>query len=118
MNEFFLTPPLYSANARPHVGSAYSTLVCDAVARYKRMCGYDVAFLTGTDEYGENIERAAAHAGITPKELVDRNSQVFRELWKLLVVPSTHFIRTTPPDHVHSLQKMICGAEDAGLIFQ
>src|SRR2546422_2343200 len=118
MKKFFLTTPLYYANARPHVGSAYSTLVCDAVARYKRMCGYDVAFLTGTDEYGENIERAAAQAGITPKELVDRNSQVFRELWKLLDIRYTHFIRTTSPDHVRSVQKMIRRAQDAGYIYK
>ena len=118
MKKFFLTTPLYYANARPHVGSAYSTLVCDAVARYQRMCGYDVAFLTGTDEYGENIERAAAQAGITPKELVDRNSQVFRELWKLLDIRYTHFIRTTSPDHVRSVQKMIRRAQDAGYIYK
>ncbi len=75
---YYLTTPIYYANARPHVGSAYTTLVADTVARFKRMQGYDVAFLTGTDEHGENIARAAAKAGITPRELVDRNSAVFR----------------------------------------
>ena len=57
--KFYLTTPIYYANSRPHVGSAYTTIVCDVIARYKRMCGYDVAYLTGTDEHGVNIERAA-----------------------------------------------------------
>src|ERR1022692_1045925 len=78
---FYLTTPIYYANARPHVGSAYTTLVADVIARFKRMMGYDVAFVTGTDEHGENIARAAAKAGISPRELVDRNSAVFRALW-------------------------------------
>ena len=69
---YYLTTPIYYANARPHVGSAYTTLVADTVARFKRMQGYDVAFLTGTDEHGENIARAAAKVGISPRELVDR----------------------------------------------
>ena len=79
--KFYLTTPIYYANARPHVGSSYTTLVADTVARFKRMQGYDVAFLTGTDEHGENIARAAAKAGISPRELVDRNSAIFRALW-------------------------------------
>ena len=61
-----MTTPIYYANSRPHVGSAYTTIVCDVIARYKRMCGYDVAFVTGTDEHGVNIERAAEKLGITP----------------------------------------------------
>lgn len=65
MKKFFLTTPIYYPNARPHVGSAYTTIVCDVLARYKRMCGYDVAFLTGTDEHGEKLERAAAAAGVS-----------------------------------------------------
>ncbi|PYU22268.1 MAG: methionine--tRNA ligase, partial [Acidobacteria bacterium] len=70
--KFYLTTPIYYANARPHVGSAYTTLVADTIARFKRMQGYDVAFLTGTDEHGENIARAAAKAGVSPREHVDR----------------------------------------------
>ena len=117
-NKFYLTTPLYYANARPHVGSAYSTLVCDTIARYKRMCGYDVAFLTGTDEYGENIERAAAKIGVTPQELVDGNYRVFRDLWELLGIEYTHFIRTTSPEHVRSVQRMIRRAQAAGYIYK
>src|SRR6185295_10362339 len=79
--KFYLTTPIYYANARPHVGSAYTTLVGDTVARFKGMQGFDVAFLTGTDEHGENIARAAAKLGISPRQLVDRNSAVFRALF-------------------------------------
>jgi methionyl-tRNA synthetase len=118
MKKFYLTTPLYYANARPHVGSAYSTLVCDTIARYKRLCGYDVTFLTGTDEYGENVERAATQLGLAPQELVDRNSRIFRDLWKLLGIEYTHFIRTTSPEHVHSVHKMIRRAQAAGYIYK
>lgn len=118
MEKFYLTSPLYYANARPHVGSAYSTLVCDTIARYKRLCGFDVAYLTGTDEYGQNIERAAATLRITPRELVDRNAAVFLDLWKLLNIQYTHFIRTTVPDHARSVQRLVRRAQEAGLVYK
>jgi methionyl-tRNA synthetase len=105
--KFYLTTPIYYANSRPHVGSAYTTIVCDVIARYKRMCGYDVAYLTGTDEHGVNIERAAEKLGISPKELVDRNEQIFRELWKLLGITTTNFIRTTSPEHARAVQTLV-----------
>src|SRR5580693_30539 len=97
--KFYLTTPIYYANSRPHVGSAYTTIVCDAIARYKRMCGYDVAYLSGTDEHGVNIERAAEAKGVTPQKLVDQNEQIFRDLWKLLDISISDFIRTTSDDH-------------------
>jgi methionyl-tRNA synthetase len=105
--KFYLTTPIYYANSRPHVGSAYTTIVCDVIARYKRMCGYDVAYLTGTDEHGVNIERAAEKAGITPQQLVDRNEKIFRELWKLLGITTTGFIRTTEPRHALAVQNLV-----------
>src|ERR1700730_6025 len=105
--EFYLTTPIYYANSRPHVGSAYTTIVCDVIARYKRMCGYDVAYLTGTDEHGVNIERAAEKLGINPAELVDRNQKIFHELWRLLDIRYTHFIRTTSTQHALAVQKLI-----------
>ena len=105
--KFYLTTPIYYANSRPHVGSAYTTIVCDVIARYKRMCGYDVAYLTGTDEHGVNIERAAEKAGISPAELVDRNQKIFLELWKLLGIQYTHFIRTTETRHARAVQNLI-----------
>lgn len=118
MAKFYMTTPLYYANARPHVGSAYTTLVCDAIARYRRMCGDDVAFLTGTDEHGENIERAAAKQGIAPGELVERNRQVFLDLWKLLGISYTHFIRTTAEGHVPAVQQLLIRARDRGYVYK
>src|ERR1700678_229942 len=105
--KFYLTTPIYYANSRPHVGSAYTTIVCDVIARYKRMCGYDVAYLTGTDEHGVNIERAAEKAGVTPQQLVDKNEKIFRDLWKLLGITTTGFIRTTEPRHALAVQNLV-----------
>jgi methionyl-tRNA synthetase len=105
--KYYLTTPIYYANSRPHVGSAYTTIVCDVIARYKRMCGYEVAYLTGTDEHGVNIERAAETQGITPAELVDRNQKIFLELWKLLGISYTDFVRTTSPQHAIAVQNLI-----------
>jgi methionyl-tRNA synthetase len=105
--KFYLTTPIYYANSRPHVGSAYTTIVCDVIARYKRMGGYDVAYLTGTDEHGVNIERAAEKAGVTPQELVDQNEKIFRFLWKLLGITITDFIRTTSEEHARAVQTLI-----------
>src|SRR5271167_2189320 len=107
MEKFYITTPIYYANSRPHVGSAYTTIVCDVIARYKRMCGYDVAYLTGTDEHGVNIERAAEKAEITPQELVDKNEKIFRDLWKLLGITTTDFIRTTSNEHARAVQTMV-----------
>jgi methionyl-tRNA synthetase len=105
--KYYLTTPIYYANSRPHVGSAYTTIVCDVIARYKRMCGYEVAYLTGTDEHGVNIERAAEKLGIASAELVDRNQKIFRELWKLLGIQHTHFIRTTDTEHARAVQTLV-----------
>jgi methionyl-tRNA synthetase len=105
--KFYLTTPIYYANSRPHVGSAYTTIVCDVIARYKRMCGYEVAYLTGTDEHGVNIERAAEKLGISPAELVDRNQKIFVELWKLLGIQYTHFVRTTSTLHARAVQNLV-----------
>ncbi len=105
--KYYLTTPIYYANSRPHVGSAYTTIVCDVIARYKRMCGYDVAYLTGTDEHGVNIERAAEKLGILPAELVDRNQKIFRDLWRLLDIQYTHFIRTTSTVHARAVQNLV-----------
>ena len=105
--KFYLTTPIYYANSRPHVGSAYTTIVCDVIARHRRMCDFDVAFVTGTDEHGVNIERAAEKLGIKPSELVDRNYKIFIDLWKLLDIRYTHFVRTTSTQHALSVQKLV-----------
>jgi len=124
---FFLTTPIYYPNARPHVGSAYTTIVCDVLARYKRMCGYDVAFLTGTDEHGEKLERAAAAAGESPHEFVAEKRKLFVALWEKLGIPvavypkpdgnSLRFIYTDHPDHVTSVQRLLRRARDRGFIY-
>jgi len=105
--KFYLTTPIYYANSRPHVGSAYTTIVCDVIARYKRMCGYEVAYVTGTDEHGVNIERAAEAQGVTPQQLVDKNQQIFRDLWKLLGIEYTDFVRTTSKEHARAVQTLV-----------
>ena len=127
MKKFFLTTPIYYPNARPHVGSAYTTIVCDVLARFKRMCGYDVAFLTGTDEHGEKLERAAAAAGKSPQLFVAEKRKLFVDLWKKLGIPvkvypesdqrSLRFIYTDHPDHVTSVQRLLIRARDNGYIF-
>src|ERR1700678_3994008 len=96
--KYYLTTLNYYANSRPHVGSAYTTIVCDAIARFKRMCGFEVAYLTGTDEHGVNIERAAEAKGVTPQKLVDQNEAIFRDLWKRVGISTTGFVRTTSPN--------------------
>ena len=105
--KYYLTTPIYYANSRPHVGSAYTTIVCDAIARYKRMCGFDVAYVTGTDEHGVNIERAAEAKGVSPQKLVDQNEAIFRDLWKLLGISITDFVRTTSPEHARAVQTLV-----------
>jgi methionyl-tRNA synthetase len=105
--KYYLTTPIYYANSRPHVGSAYTTIVCDAIARYKRMCGFEVAYVTGTDEHGVNIERAAEAKGVSPQKLVDQNEAIFRDLWKLLGISITDFVRTTSPEHERAVQTLV-----------
>ena len=123
---FFITTPIYYPNARPHVGSAYTTIVCDVIARYKRMCGYDVALLTGTDEHGEKLERAAAVAGVSPSEFVAEKRKLFVALWEKLGIPVSvypesdsdklRFIYTDHPDHVKSVQRLLVRARERGYV--
>src|SRR5690242_18224242 len=107
MSKFYLTTPLYYPNARLHVGSAYTTIVCDVIARYKRMCGHDVAFLTGNDEHGEKLQRAADAAGVRPGDFVAEKRRQFIEVWKKLGIDYTHFVYTDQPEHVISVQRLI-----------
>ncbi len=118
MKKFFITTPIYYPNARPHVGNSYTTMVCDAIARFKRQCGYDVAFLTGTDEHGEKLERAAQAAGLSPQEFVAAKRPIFHNLWKTLNISLTHFIYTDRPDHTTSVQRMLTRARDAHYVYK
>ncbi|MGA8184659.1 MAG: methionine--tRNA ligase [Terriglobia bacterium] len=120
MSKFYLTTPLYYPNARLHVGSAYTTIVCDVVARYKRMCGDEVAYLTGNDEHGEKLQRAAEAAGVEPAEFVAEKRRQFIEVWKKLGIDYTHFVYTDQPEHVTSVQRLIRLAQknDPGVIYK
>jgi len=114
---FYLTTPIYYPNARPHVGSAYTTIVCDVLARYKRMCGHDVAFLTGTDEHGEKLQRAADAAGVSVERFVAEKRELFKALWRKLGISDYRFVHTSQnPAHVAAVQWMIRKADRAGYI--
>ncbi|HWR23637.1 MAG TPA: methionine--tRNA ligase [Feifaniaceae bacterium] len=103
---FYITTPIYYPSDKLHIGHAYSTVAADAIARYKRQTGYDVYFLTGSDEHGQKIERKAAQNGVTPKEYVDKIVASFQALWKLLDISNDGFIRTTDDYHEKSVQKI------------
>jgi len=102
---FYITTPIYYVNDVPHIGHAYTTLACDVMARYKRSRGFDVAFLTGTDEHGQKVETAAKANGETPLELADRVVKRFQALWEKLNCSHTDFIRTTQERHKHTVSE-------------
>jgi methionyl-tRNA synthetase len=115
---YYLTTPIYYVNARPHLGHAYSTIVCDAIARRKRALGIDTWFLTGTDEHGLKIERSAALAGRTPFEFATAISAEFRGLWDQLGLTYDDFIRTTEERHKRGVQKLFATLRDRGFIYK
>ena len=115
---FYLTTPIYYVNARPHLGHAYSTIVCDAIARRKRALGIETWFLTGTDEHGQKIERSAELAGRTPAEFAAAISGEFRGLWDLLGLSCDDFIRTTEERHKRGVQKLFATLRDKGFIYK
>ena len=114
---FYITTPIYYVNGVPHVGSATTTLLCDALARFHRLRGDKTFFLTGTDEHGSKVAEAAAKAGKTPQELVDENSQKFRDCWQYLNVSNDDFIRTTEPRHVKVVEEVFRRLRDKGDIY-
>ncbi len=115
---FYITTPIYYPSDKLHIGHAYSTVAADAIARYKRQTGYDVYFLTGSDEHGQKIERKAAQNGVTPKEYVDKIVASFQALWKLLDISNDGFIRTTDDYHEKSVQKMFKKLYEQGDIYK
>jgi methionyl-tRNA synthetase len=115
---FYLTTPIYYVNARPHLGTAYSTIVTDTIARLKRAEGYDVFFLTGTDEHGQKIQRSAKAMNCTPQEFVDHIAAEFRALWDKLGLSYNDFIRTTEPRHKQGVQKLFTLLKDRGYIYK
>lgn len=114
---FYVTTPIYYVNDVPHIGHAYTTLACDVLARFKRLDGYDVMFLTGTDEHGQKVEKAAALAGVTPQAFTDRVSQNFRDLCQTMNYTNDQFIRTTEPRHAAACQDLWKKLEASGNIY-
>ena len=118
---FYITTPIYYPSDKLHIGHAYCTVATDAIARYKRLQGYDVMFLTGTDEHGQKIEEKAKAAGVSPKEFVDRiveGEKGVKDLWKLMNISNDRFIRTTDDYHVKSIQRIFRKMYDNGDIYK
>ena len=115
---FYITTPIYYVNARPHIGHAYTTLACDTIARRHRMLGDDTWFLTGTDEHGQKIERAAQAAGKTPQQFTDEISAEFRGLWKHMGLTPDDFIRTTSARHQQGVQALWRRIRENGYIYK
>ncbi len=113
---FYVTTPIYYVNDAPHIGHAYTTVTADALARWHRLLGEDVHFLTGTDEHGLKVQRAAEANGVTPREHADRFSARYREVWASLDISNDDFIRTTEDRHYQATQKLMQAAYDAGWI--
>jgi len=116
--KFYITTPIYYVNARPHIGHAYTTIACDAIARRQRMLGADTHFLTGTDEHGQKIERAAQAAGKTPQQFTDEVSAQFRALWARMGITNDDFIRTTEERHKKRVQELFRRLRDNGHIYK
>lgn len=116
--KFYLTTPIYYPNAVPHIGHAYTTIAADVLARYKRLKGYDVLFLTGTDEHGLKLQRAAEKAGKSPKEFVDELAKRFKDAWDALGISYDDFIRTTEERHVKVAQQVFKKIYENGDIYK
>ncbi len=117
-NKYYITTPIYYVNARPHIGHAYSTIVCDILARRNRLLGHDTWFLTGTDEHGQKIERSAKAAGKDPQAFTDEVSAQFRALWDRMGLSYDDFIRTTEPRHKRGVQKLFAELQKRGFIYK
>lgn len=115
---FYITTPIYYPSGNPHIGHCYTTVACDSIARYRRMQGYDVMFLTGTDEHGLKIEQKAAEKGITPKQYVDEIVEIFKGLWEYMNISYDRYIRTTDDYHIETVQKVFKALYDKGYIYK
>ncbi len=115
--KFYVTTPIYYVNDVPHIGHAYTTVAADVLARYYRKRGYEVFFLTGTDEHGLKIQRSAEDRGISPKELADQNSENFKRLWEFMGISYDKFIRTTDEEHVELVKEVFAKSYERGDIY-
>ena len=117
MPKFYLTTPIYYVNDVPHIGHAYTTVLADVIKRYKKLRGFQVMFLTGTDEHGQKIERSAAKQGLSPKQLADSMVEHFKQLWQTLNIDFDLFIRTTDEEHIKGVQKIFAKVREKGDIY-
>lgn len=115
---FYITTPIYYPSTNLHIGNAYTTVAADAIARFKRLSGYDVMFLTGTDEHGQKIQRIAEESGVKPKEYVDKVVDGIKELWKLMNISYDKFIRTTDDNHIKAVQEIFTKLYENGDIYK
>ena len=115
---YYITTPIYYPSSNLHVGHTYCTVMADAMARFKRLCGYDVRFLTGTDEHGQKIETLAKAKGVTPQAYVDEVVDGIKKLWKTMEISYDDFIRTTEPRHVKRVQKIFMKMYENGDIYK
>lgn len=116
--KFYITTPIYYPSGNPHIGHCYTTVACDSIARFRRLQGKDVIFLTGTDEHGLKIEQKAKEKGITPKEYVDEIVKVFKNLWSYMNISYDRYIRTTDDYHIETVQKIFKELYDKGYIYK
>ncbi len=116
--KFYITTPIYYPSGNPHIGHCYTTVACDSIARYRRLQGRDVMFLTGTDEHGLKIEQKAAAEGVTPKQYVDKVVEKFKSLWQYMNISYDRYIRTTDDYHVEAVQKIFKELYDRGYIYK
>ena len=116
MARYYVTTPIYYVNDAPHIGHAYTTITADALARWHRLKGEDVMFLTGTDEHGLKVQRSAEANGLSPQEQADRYSARFREAWQLLDISNDDYIRTTEPRHHRAVKALMQAAYDNGWV--
>jgi methionyl-tRNA synthetase len=118
MKKFYITTPIYYINDVPHIGHSYTTIAADIMARWKRLNGFEVRFVTGTDEHGAKMAQAAKEKNLNPQDLVDAMSQKFKQAWELLNITYTDFVRTTQDSHIKSVEKIVSTLFDKGLIYK
>src|SRR5688500_672459 len=116
-NSFYVTTPIYYPNGEPHLGSVYTTTICDVLARYHRLLGEQTYFLTGTDEHGTKMAKAASEAGVEPLALATKYADIFRAVWKELRITNDDFIRTTEPRHKSAVQNIVRKLQENGDIY-
>ena len=116
--KYYITTAIAYASGKPHIGNTYEIIMADAIARYKKMIGYDVYFQTGTDEHGQKIEEKALQAGMTPKQFVDQQAGQIKKIWDLMNTSYDRFIRTTDEDHETQVKKIFKKLYDQGDIYK